>query len=84
MESAAKRMLVIACLLLGACDGAGQRLQCSDPNLTAECQGLLKACGANAAAVPQTGILASTAQRVTACLKGTYAARCNPTCQLSE
>ncbi len=84
MEVVHKRALVVACLFLGACGDSGQRIQCGDAALTSECQGLLRACGADAATTPQTVIATSAAQRLTACLKRTYAARCNAACQLAE
>jgi hypothetical protein len=84
MESIFKPTLAVVCVFLGACDDTSQRLQCSDPNLTAECQSLLEACNGGAATATQTGLATSTAQRMTACLKGKYAERCNPTCQISE
>jgi hypothetical protein len=82
METALKSVLVAACLFLGACDRVEHRLQCSDPNLTSECRGLLSACEADTA--PQTAHATNAVQRMATCLQGAYAARCNPTCQLSE
>jgi hypothetical protein len=84
MEAAYKRALVVLCLFLGACGDSGQRLQCGDAALTSECQGLLRACGSDANATPQTVIATSAAERLTACLKRSYAARCNAACQLAE
>jgi hypothetical protein len=84
MEAIVNRTLVLACLLLGACDGPEQRLQCSDQNLTGECRGLLKDCEAGAATVPPAGLSEIAARQKTACLSESYAARCNPSCQLSE
>jgi hypothetical protein len=84
MEAALKRALVAVCLFLGACDRAEQRLECSDPNLTSECRGLLKACGADAVTHTQTVLTTNAAQRMTTCLQGAYAARCNSICQVAE
>lgn len=84
MEAIWKRALAVLCLSLGACDGAGQRLQCTPPSLTSECQQLLSACGADAAATPQTVLAPRAAARLAACLKRTYAARCNAACRVAE
>jgi hypothetical protein len=84
MEATFKRALAALCLVLGACDDSGRRLQCTDPALTSECQGLLNACGADTATAPQTVIAPAVATRLAACLKQTYAARCNAACQVSD
>jgi hypothetical protein len=84
-EVAYKLAFVVFCLFLGACDGAGKRLQCTDPTLTSECQRLLSACGADAAAVtPQTVLGPRATAHLAACLQRTYAARCNAACRVAE
>jgi hypothetical protein len=85
IEVAYKRAIVVFCLFLGACDGAGERLQCTDPTLTSECQRVLSACGADAAAASPEPVMAPRATaRLAACLKRTYAARCNAACRVAE
>jgi hypothetical protein len=84
MKAIFKRAAPIACLIFGGCDGSSQRLQCGAPGLTAECQGLLKACEGDAGSAAQTIPPSGAATRLTACLQGTYAARCNAACQVAE
>jgi len=84
MKAIFKRALPIACLLFAGCDDSGQRLQCGDPALTAECQGLLNACESGVGSVAQTNPPSGASTRLTACLQRTYAARCNAACQVAE
>lgn len=84
MEAICRQALVVVCLFLGACDDSGQHLQCSDPALTSECQRILRACEADAAAPAKTAMAPSGASRLASCLKRTYADRCNAACQVAE
>ncbi len=84
MKTVFKPLLPFAILCLTACGDSGQQLQCKDTSLTSECQGLLRSCGVKASGTPQTAIATSAAVSLTACLKRTYAARCNAACQVVE